>query len=71
MFGGDYSGGEYLVVSTQGVSTEGVSTQGLSIQGGWYSPLPPPLLAPCSGQQNMHSWQAGDTHPTGMLSYRR
>ena len=29
MFGGDYSGGEYLVVSTQGVSTEGVSTRGV------------------------------------------
>ena len=33
-------------------------------------PLPTPLALPPSGSyQNMCGWQAGGTHPTGMLSY--
>ena len=28
----------------------------------------PPVRTPSGGHQNRYSWQAGDTHPTGMLS---
>ena len=28
----------------------------------------PPILIPSGGHPNMNGWQAGDIHPTGMLS---
>ena len=34
------------------------------------SPSPiPKVMTPSGGHQNMYTWQAGGTHPTGMLSY--
>ena len=30
--------------------------------------LPPPGPTPSGGHQNTYGWQAGGTHPTGMLS---
>ena len=61
--GGEYScshvpswGDEY----SGGVGTWGVSTQGVGTH--------PLLLTPSGGHQNMYGWQAGGTHPTGMLS---
>ena len=35
------------------------------VQRGWTYPG---VLTPSGGHQNMYSWQAGGTHPTGMLS---
>ena len=32
-------------------------------------PPPPPVLTPSGGHRNTYSWQAGGTHPTGMLSW--
>ena len=72
--------GEYPVLSTWEVSTQGgVSSQGLSTQWDEYfgdstwrwvsqgvGALP--LVTPSGSHQNMYSWQAGSTHPTGMLS---
>ena len=30
--------------------------------------IPPLVLTPSGGYQNLYSWQAGSMHPTGMLS---
>ena len=33
-----------------------------------WGPTPPPVLISSGGHWNTYSWQAGGTHPTGMLS---
>ena len=43
----------------------GVSQEG---GGNTWDTHPPPALTPSGGHQNTYGWQAGGTHPTGMLS---
>ena len=56
---------------SRGVSTSGCMSRGYPrFQIPTLSPSPiPKVLTPSGGHQNMYTWQADGTHPTGMLSY--
>ena len=51
-------------------NVQGVSTHCLYIldMGSEIPTLPPLVLTPSGSHQNTYGWQAGGTHPTGMLS---
>ena len=59
-----YSGSEYCGVSTH---SQVLTQPDMGPAQGVGTPLPT-LLISSGGHQNMYGWQAGGTHPTGMLS---
>ena len=65
--GGGYTRGQVYQIGVGIAEGRGGSMYTTPLDLG-YPPYTPLALTPSAGHQNTYGWQAGGTHPTGMLS---